>query len=46
MVGDEKAAWWERAVEAFPDYATYQKKTARQIPVFVLEPIEERSRPR
>ena len=36
--GDEKAVWWRRAVEAFPDYAGYQRKTARQIPVFVLEP--------
>jgi hypothetical protein len=35
--GDEKAQWWERAVEAFPDYASYQRKTERQIPVFVLE---------
>ncbi|MCK8670850.1 nitroreductase family deazaflavin-dependent oxidoreductase [Rhodococcus sp. HM1] len=36
--GDEKAVWWKRAVEAFPAYAEYQKKTDRQIPVFVLEP--------
>ena len=36
---DEKAAWWERAVEAFPDYAEYQTKTDRQIPVFVLTPV-------
>lgn len=36
--GDEKALWWERAVQAYPDYADYQKKTDRQIPVFVLEP--------
>jgi deazaflavin-dependent oxidoreductase (nitroreductase family) len=39
VVGDEKAAWWERAVEAWPDYAEYQKKTDRQIPVFVLTPV-------
>ena len=39
VIGDEKALWWERAVEAWPDYARYQTKTARQIPVFVLEPI-------
>jgi F420H(2)-dependent quinone reductase len=39
VTGDEKAVWWERAVEAWPDYARYQTKTARQIPVFVLEPI-------
>ncbi|MCX5374776.1 nitroreductase family deazaflavin-dependent oxidoreductase [Streptomyces sp. NBC_00015] len=38
VTGDEKALWWARAVEAFPDYATYQKNTAREIPVFVLEP--------
>ena len=38
--GDEKAIWWERAVAAYPDYADYQKKTDRQIPVFVLEPVD------
>jgi deazaflavin-dependent oxidoreductase (nitroreductase family) len=36
---EEKALWWGRAVETWPDYAGYQKKTTRQIPVFVLEPI-------
>ena len=36
----EKALWWERAVQAWPDYAKYQSKTPRQIPVFVLEPTE------
>ncbi len=40
VIGDEKAFWWARAVEAWPDYATYQIKTERQIPVFVLEPGE------
>jgi F420H(2)-dependent quinone reductase len=39
VFGDEKAAWWERAVEAWPDYANYQAKTDRQIPVFVLTPV-------
>ncbi|MEU7635162.1 MULTISPECIES: nitroreductase family deazaflavin-dependent oxidoreductase [unclassified Streptomyces] len=38
VTGEEKAAWWARAVEAFPDYADYQRKTDRRIPVFVLEP--------
>ena len=38
VTGDEKAVWWERAVAAYPDYADYQRKTDRQIPVFVLEP--------
>jgi deazaflavin-dependent oxidoreductase (nitroreductase family) len=34
--GDEKREWWERAVAAYPPYADYQKKTTREIPVFVL----------
>ena len=38
ITGAEKAEWWERAVAAYPDYADYQKKTDREIPVFVLEP--------
>jgi F420H(2)-dependent quinone reductase len=36
LEGDERAAWWERAVEAFPNYAGYQRKTSRTIPVFLL----------
>ena len=40
VTGDEKAIWWQRAVEAWPDYATYQARTDRQIPVFVLDPME------
>ena len=38
VTGDEKATWWARAVETWPNYAGYQTKTDRQIPVFVLEP--------
>ena len=41
VTGDEKAVWWKRAVEAYPDYAAYQKKTEREIPVFVLEPAAQ-----
>jgi deazaflavin-dependent oxidoreductase (nitroreductase family) len=36
--GEERDIWWERAVAAFPDYAGYQQKTERVIPVFVLTP--------
>jgi deazaflavin-dependent oxidoreductase (nitroreductase family) len=39
VFGDEKAVWWERAVDAYPDYADYQTKTDRQIPLFVLTPV-------
>ena len=38
ITGEEKAVWWERAVATWPDYAKYQEKTERVIPVFVLEP--------
>ncbi|MEV5438381.1 nitroreductase family deazaflavin-dependent oxidoreductase [Streptomyces sp. NPDC052682] len=40
VTGAEKAEWWERAVAAFPQYADYQRKTDRDIPVFVLEPAD------
>jgi deazaflavin-dependent oxidoreductase (nitroreductase family) len=36
--GEERATWWKRSVAAYPDYADYQVKTDREIPVFVLEP--------
>jgi deazaflavin-dependent oxidoreductase (nitroreductase family) len=39
IAGDEKARWWARSVAAFADYAGYQEKTDREIPVFVLEPV-------
>ncbi len=35
VTGAERAAWWERAVAAYPPYAEYQTKTDREIPVFV-----------
>jgi deazaflavin-dependent oxidoreductase (nitroreductase family) len=41
LAGEEKAAWWERAVAAYPDYANYQRRTDREIPVFVLEPVDD-----
>ncbi|MGB6057433.1 MAG: nitroreductase family deazaflavin-dependent oxidoreductase [Microthrixaceae bacterium] len=37
--GEEKATWWARAAEVWPDYDAYQSSTERQIPLFVLEPI-------
>lgn len=41
VTGEEKAIWWERCVAAFPDYADYQVKTERPIPVFVLTPTAD-----
>ena len=40
LSGEERATWWQRAVAAWPDYASYQEKTSREIPVFLLEPVE------
>ena len=40
LEGEERDTWWERAVAAFPDYADYQAKTERVIPVFLLTPVE------
>jgi F420H(2)-dependent quinone reductase len=34
--GEERELWWKRAVDVWPDYANYQTKTTRVIPVFVL----------
>lgn len=40
LEGDERAEWWQYAVDTWPTYASYQEKTERQIPVFLLEPID------
>jgi deazaflavin-dependent oxidoreductase (nitroreductase family) len=37
--GREREEWWDYAVETWPTYASYQKKTEREIPVFLLEPV-------
>ncbi|MFD3590745.1 nitroreductase family deazaflavin-dependent oxidoreductase [Streptomyces sp. NPDC058683] len=38
--GEEYDVWFERAVAAWPDYAEYQKKTTRKMPIFVLTPVD------
>jgi deazaflavin-dependent oxidoreductase (nitroreductase family) len=40
VTGDEKTEWWKRATEVWPNYDVYQTKTDRQIPLFVLEPVD------
>lgn len=42
LVGEQRVEWWNRAVTAFPNYADYQRRTSRQIPVFLLEPDGDR----
>ena len=37
--GPERDAWWEHAVATWDTYASYQEKTSRLIPLFVLERV-------
>ncbi len=39
--GAERAEWWKRAAEVWPDYDVYTTRTDREIPVFVLTPFED-----
>lgn len=40
LTGAERAEWWDYAVATWSTYGEYQKKTEREIPVFLLEPID------
>jgi F420H(2)-dependent quinone reductase len=35
---DEREALWDKAVEAWPGYEDYRRRTDREIPLVVLEP--------
>jgi deazaflavin-dependent oxidoreductase (nitroreductase family) len=37
--GEERAQPWEKALEFWPPCADYQRKTEREIPVVVLDPV-------
>jgi deazaflavin-dependent oxidoreductase (nitroreductase family) len=37
LSGAERGEWWDYAVQTWPTYGDYQKKTDREIPVFLLE---------
>jgi deazaflavin-dependent oxidoreductase (nitroreductase family) len=39
--GEERARLWKKANEMWPDYEDYAKRTAREIPVVVLERVAE-----
>ena len=40
LEGEERADWWQHAVETWPTYESYQDKTDREIPLFLLEPVD------
>lgn len=37
LSGGEREDWWQHAVATWPTYASYQEKTDREIPIFLLE---------
>jgi deazaflavin-dependent oxidoreductase (nitroreductase family) len=39
LSGPERTSWWARAVGIWPDYAVYQTRTDRVIPLLALEPV-------
>jgi deazaflavin-dependent oxidoreductase (nitroreductase family) len=39
LEGAERADWWQHAVETWSTYASYQEKTDREIPIFLLERV-------
>lgn len=43
--GEEKQRLWARLVAMYPDYAAYQRKTTREIPVVILRPTSDLSAP-
>ena len=38
MSADDRARWWPQVVDAYHDYATYQARTSREIPIVRLHP--------
>ena len=39
LEGEERADWWDFAVRTWSTYGEYQKRTDRQIPLFLLEEV-------
>lgn len=39
LSGEDRAQAWTRMLEVWPNYARYERRTARVIPVFRLEPV-------
>ncbi|MGB8213707.1 MAG: nitroreductase family deazaflavin-dependent oxidoreductase [Anaerolineales bacterium] len=36
--GDERAAYWQKAVAFYPPYVSYEQHSSRSLPIFLLEP--------
>jgi len=40
VFGEEKAEWWKRADSAYSEFPGYRARAGREIPVFVIEPVQ------
>ena len=40
LYGDERTAYWQKAVRFYPPYASYEQHAHRSLPIFLLEPIK------
>jgi len=36
--GDERTVYWQKAVRFYPPYVSYEQRSGRSLPVFLLEP--------
>jgi deazaflavin-dependent oxidoreductase (nitroreductase family) len=39
---EKKSELWARLIEVAPNFAGYQKRTSREIPMVILHPVEQR----
>ena len=38
LLGEERAAYWQKAVMFYPPYVSYEQRANRSLPIFLLEP--------
>ena len=38
LSGDERAAYWQKALQFYPPYYSYEKSSKRSLPIFLLVP--------
>jgi proline iminopeptidase len=41
VTGEERETVWKMMAEVYPPYLEYQERTEREIPVIVLDPVED-----
>jgi F420H(2)-dependent quinone reductase len=38
LLGDERTAYWQKSVTFYPPYVSYEQRSGRSLPIFLLEP--------